>query len=86
MMENGIPTSNRRTQMTSRRLSEEEYYELLDEARNAVPCGGLAKIYNRMLGEVPSHAWKYTYWQWFLGPWLEHHDLLYDLEKEYGDE
>lgn len=70
--------------MTSR-LTEEEYYELLDEARNAVPCGGLERIYNRMIRKGSRYALSYTYWQWFIGPWLEHHNLLDDLEKEYGD-
>lgn len=70
---------------TTTSISEEEYYELLEEARDSIPPIGLDRIFQRMLQQPRSYAWKYSYLEWFVGPWLEHHRILDELEKEYGD-
>ena len=67
------------------RITEEEYYELLREARNCIPPhrDGCSYIYERRVRRGRKYR-ELTYYDWFTGPWLRHHTILFDLEKEYG--
>lgn len=67
-------------------MNEEEYYEVLREARDAIPNRGLEYIFCRMVKSNSDYIWKYSYPKWLVGPWLQHHHTLWTLEVEYGDE
>ena len=66
-------------------VTKEIYYELLKEARARIPSKGLEWIFSRMLRNGSDYAIFHGYYDWVTGPWLTHHDILFDLEREYGD-